>query len=261
MHARLLLPAFFSLMMVVYITPAQLKSLLFAALAAWAIVCICYLRPPATSHPAAFDHGIANERSFWVIGLQQLHPISSAQWAQMGSAGVSYAVVAEQLHKQGHQGMVVSYDLLLHARLAGTLPVKVGSEAYLVVNVNNIGAIGYAAGPTVYVFDALSLANPIGSHMITTARTRPGHEKVISPLWMVGRFGKSGFVYTTNKTTASSIAAARQAITCGGLGTYLHDINTPLNWSQAWTDITHSLANTTLQYSADPQKAAKQLCH
>jgi hypothetical protein len=62
----------------------------------------------------------------------------------------------------------------------------------LALNLDNIGVLGFVAGPDVYLFDSLSLANPIGSHTTVAVRGIPGHEKSIGQEWMIARFGLPG---------------------------------------------------------------------
>lgn len=135
-----------------------------------------------------------------------------------------------------------------------TLPFR------LVVNLTNIGVIAFASGSQVYVFDNLSLANPIGSHTIVERRGRPGHEKAIGPVWMIARFGLPGEQFQASEVSTRSIAAARKALGCQPLSSYLHAITSPLTLSQAFSNMTRSLTYTTMSFSSDPIKAERQLC-
>ena len=62
----------------------------------------------------------------------------------------------------------------------------------LVVDLSSVGAMGYLAGPDVYIYDSLFIANPIGSHTTIAVPGIPGHEKSIGPEWMIARFGRPG---------------------------------------------------------------------
>ena len=131
----------------------------------------------------------------------------------------------------------------------------------LAVNLPAIGVIGYLAGPDVYVYDEFSLANPVGSHTTVTHHARPGHEKLVGPSWMLGRFGVprcDGRARRARRPT--SVAAARAALSCDPLRAYLSAITAPLTVGRAFANIGDSLGFTTLQFSADPRVAAVQLC-
>ena len=122
-----------------------------------------------------------------------------------------------------------------------------------------MGERGLVSGPDVYVFDAQSLANPIGSHTVVPRGVRPGG-KVVEPVWMIGRFGTPTGTVPASVATPASIAAARRALSCGGAAAYLHAITAPWTPSRAWSDLTHAVGWTTLRFSGDPEVAERQLC-
>jgi arabinofuranosyltransferase len=107
------------------------------------------------------------------------------------------------------------------------------------------------------------LANPIGSHTIVVHHARPGHEKSIGPAWMVARFGVPGTTAVPVKggPSAASVAAARRALACDPLASYLHAVTAPLTLSRFVSDIGAAFGYTTMSFSAVPSLAAAQLCH
>jgi hypothetical protein len=130
----------------------------------------------------------------------------------------------------------------------------------LAVDLPAIGVIGYLAGPDVYVFDQYSLANPIGSHTTVVRHARPGHEKLIGPSWMLGRFGVPGETSVPGGPSDASVAAASSAVGCRPLALYLDAITGPWGVGRALANIWQSVGFTTMHYSADPQVAVVQLC-
>jgi arabinofuranosyltransferase len=122
--------------------------------------------------------------------------------------------------------------------------------------------MAYVSGPQVYIYDELSLANPIGSHTTVAVRGIPGHEKLIGPEWMVARFELQGEKFPNLKWLGSPhlIAAARKALSCAPLSTYLHAVTAPLTFSQAISNITHALTYTTMSFSPDANDAEQELC-
>lgn len=124
-----------------------------------------------------------------------------------------------------------------------------------------------------YLFDRLSLANPVSSHFTTTLLVKPGHNKVASSAWYLARFGDpNNFAALTNGINANSptsvyrkvglsgVYAAYRAMHCGPLPTYLHTITGHWGWSQVWSNVTNAVTWTKMAYSPWPILAARQLC-
>jgi arabinofuranosyltransferase len=124
----------------------------------------------------------------------------------------------------------------------------------------DIGLLGLAVGDKVYVFDELSLANPIGSHFILIKRTRPGHEKSVPLAWMDARFGIPGVTPAPPLTSARDIAAARAALNCEPLFGYLKSIEGPLTVGRVVSNFEHAFEWTSMSFSNDPIEAEQQLC-
>jgi arabinofuranosyltransferase len=76
---------------------------------------------------------------------------------------------------------------------------------------------------------------------------------------MVGRFGTVG-QQIHGGPSVQSVAAARAAVECGPLKSYLHAITSPMTLSRALSDFGGSFGFTTMSFSADPRLAAIQLC-
>ena len=103
-----------------------------------------------------------------------------------------------------------------------------------------------------YIYDTLSLANPIGSHTTVAVRGIPGHEKLIGVEWMIARFGVPGDLpHTDILGLKPQVAAARHALSCAPLKSYLDAITKPLTFSQAISNIVHSVSYTTMSFSPD----------
>jgi arabinofuranosyltransferase len=268
MHARLLLPGFFALCLPVFVTRRQLRGALAvpaAVIAVWAVVCGGWLRyvPPKVTSLDPRTVFISNERNNWISATGNPHPVTAADYARAlsGQVGPLLRRMAHQV-PAGQQRMLVVTDPYAPIDPRATVPARSGLPFRLVVNVPAIGVIGYLAGPDVYLFDSYSLANPIGSHTVIVHHARPGHEKFIGPSWMVARFGVPGRPLPTGagQPGAVSVAAARRALGCEPLAGYLHAITAPLTVSRFVSDLAHSFTDTTLSFSADPLRAADELC-
>lgn len=263
MHARLLLPALFSLGLPVFVAASEwrrLGGLLSLGVIVWAVVCIGWLRfvPPHLTNLTPQTIFISNERNSWISATGNPHPITAADYhaALSGKAGTQLATMANEV-PHGEQRLLVVTDPF--APVAAASPGRAYSTLpfTLAVNLPAIGVIGYLAGPKVYVFDAFSLANPIGSHTVIVHHARPGHEKYIGPAWMVARFGRGTLPVGV---THSEVAAARAALSCGSLRPYLAAITGAWTPARAWSNLVHAWGFTTLSFSANPLIAERQLC-
>ena len=264
MHARLLIPAFMALCTPIYIGVTQLRSvgtLAAGAIVIWAVVCGGWLRFDAGGS-IALNHGISNERTFWIIANGSPHPITLANWRPSAIVAERYNQAAATEAARGGQVMLVFASVTQPWVPTDLRPAKSPLPFHLAVNLTNIGIQGLVSGPQVYIFDSSALANPIGSHTTLSARGRPG-AKFVEPAWMIARFAPPGGKLpagTASTASAPSVAAARQALGCEPLSTYLHAITAPLTVSQAVSNIFHSFTYTRMSFSPDPVVAEHQLC-
>jgi arabinofuranosyltransferase len=259
MHARLLLPAFFAACLPVFVSSHQMRTIAavpVVGVLVWAVACAGWMRyiPPKGSLNPQVNF-ISNERDNWVDATQNPHPVTAADYrrALSGQAGTLLQRVSRRV-PPGHQELLVITDPYAPITPSSAVAARSPLPFSLAVNIPAIGVIGYLAGPDVYIFDAYSLANPIGSHTEVARHARPGHEKYIGPAWMVARFGLPG------QPPDRSVVDAQAALSCDPLRSYLHDITAPMSLSQAATNFVHSLSNTTMAFSADPTIAVRQLC-
>ena len=265
MHARLLLPALFACCLPVWVTTAQRRTwaaVPAAGIAVWAVVCLGWLRfVPTVPHVLGLQTVfISNERDSWIAATGRAHPVTAGDYAGALSGRAAAVLSAEAARvPSGAQRMVVITDPFAPVPRT-TLPARSALPFRLAVDLPAIGVIGYLVGPEVYVFDSFSLADPIGSHTSVTRHARPGHEKLVGPAWMVGRFGVPGATTVPGGPGPVPVAAARAAVGCGRLHAYLTAITAPWTPSRAWANLTGSPGFTTFRFSADPVRAAAQLC-
>ena len=266
MHARLVLPPFFALCLPVYATVRSLRGVLAVpavGIVVWSVVCLGWLRfvPPRVPGLNPQTVFISNERNSWISATGVAHPVTAGDYARAlsGRAGAVLADAARRV-PHGHQEVLVIIDPFVPVDPADARPAHSPLPFSLAVNLPAIGVIGYLAGPDVYVFDQYSLANPIGSHTTVVHHARPGHEKLIGPSWMLGRFGVPGTTAVPGGPAPASISGARTAIACDPLRAYLTAITGPLTIGRMLANIGDSVSFTTMHFSADPRVAAVQLC-
>ena len=265
MHARLLLPALFACCLPVWATTDQLRTWVagpIAGISIWAIVCLGWLRfVPTTPHVIGLQTiFISNERNSWISASGRAHPVTAGDYADAlsGQAAASLTRTAEGL-ATGDQRIVVITNPFAPVATT-TVPARSDLPFRLAVNLPAIGVIGYLVGPKVYIFDSFSLANPIGSHTTVIHHARPGHEKLVGPAWMLGRFGVPGTTTLPDGPGIVPVAAARAGVSCPPLRAYLEAITSPWTLSRAWGNLLASPGYTTFRFSADPVRAAVQLC-
>jgi arabinofuranosyltransferase len=117
-----------------------------------------------------------------------------------------------------------------------------------------IGMSSVAAGNDVYVSDTLSLANPIGSRFTITERGRPGHEKPVTPGWVLAQFADPK-APLPNLISPGDVAAARQALHCPQVLRILARARDPITFSRVTRNLVESITDFSVRISPDPQKA------
>jgi arabinofuranosyltransferase len=257
MHARFMIPSFFAVSMVTWLAAprlADLRWLPVGALSLFALACGVHFRyPDITVIP---PDGITNERLIWVSAADNAHPISLGAYrlTDEGETGVAMAKLASTVPAGSYDVVGPNGPIRVKGSVPGGGPEKV------VVPFNVIGIFGLNAGPKVFIYDTVSIANPIGSHIALTHRGRPGNEKNIGDDWMMARFAPPGTPIPASVGTPSDIAAARAAISCVPLTSYLHGITTSLGAHQILSNLVHAYSYTKMTFSVVPATAGGELC-
>jgi arabinofuranosyltransferase len=272
MHGRLLLPGLFCLVMNTAIEVNSLRlGAVVAGIVVWSVVCASALR---WSVPTVLVVSINDERTV-TVGLSDVaHPITPHDFARSQWFGYGQQLRrGAEAYAPKHDGLVLGSNTKLFVALPDRLPPVVGGRNglgnVLIAATRPIGQVGFAAGQHVYLFDQLSLANPVSSHFIVHERGKPGHEKVASMAWYLGRFGTPGDAAQLNRyrkfsdferVTSTDVVAARAALSCGPLRRYLRGITAPLTPKLLISNFLHSLSNTTMKFDANPVIARSELC-
>jgi arabinofuranosyltransferase len=264
MHARMLLPATFTLLLPVMTVPVPRPSattvrtavpvgLCAVALLAWAVRCGAAWRDPG-GIPAS---GIADERAWYVAVTHHRNPDRPADYirALYGAASDpgtrSWSVVQAQQHGR--------------PQLLYTPP---GRTAIASVPLNNprysvalpgavLGTLGTIVPLTGLAIDDHGLAYALGGHLQPIPGARVGHAKYAALAWIIAEYSN---VTTAPGVPASDIAAARKALGCGELARLIKATTAPLTFHQFLTNIVQSPGLTTLSIPNDPHQAEAQLC-
>ena len=267
MHARMLLPAVFGIGLTFWVplrTAAQISLASFAC--CWSVSAIAFLHYPQRS---TIVNGIANERAWYINQSSNPHPVTPDEFTlgHFEHVGISLnrvtgtPVPASQaiLLLNGQQG-----NTSLQALVPRILPEKV------IAPVANVGLAGLAAGPNVYIYDELSLSNPVGSHLRELYRIRPGHSQEAPIVWMDARFLPASEDYVLPVTPTvnapvpqpdqAQVEAARAALSCGEMGRYLRAIDSPLTLHRMVSNLLGAIGFTTFRINPIPAQAAKEAC-
>ena len=257
MHARLLLPATFAVVLPWAVVPARRVTLAAAvALVPWALLAATTWQPTGQPGNGPAD-GVVDERAYYANLAGHPHPITAEDFG-----GVPYAVggrraAASATEGRGH----LTFRVADPADRTGWIAAADASAPFAVA-VDNVGVFGYLAGPEVSVIDVRGLGDPVASRLrLVGPRGRPGHEKRAEPAWVLARYAAPDASPPTDVVAApAEVAAARAALACGDLGDILEGITRPLTPARARSNLGLGLTTSDLRTAADPLAARRELC-
>jgi arabinofuranosyltransferase len=256
MHGRMLLPGLFLLLLPAMVVPFTRGRLAVGvAIAAWAVVCGCFLRPPLSSGEPFL---VMDEQSNYHEHLSAVERGALGEGAPPRRIAAGVAL----MHRSLRDDRPV---LVYYSGPAVPLNPKLGVPVALVD-----GTLGENGGWTPldgYSVDRFSLASPIGAHQersTLVANDRAGHQKELSRAWIVAAYADPRRPLPDSRLTRgvspADVAAARHALTCGGLAE-LHDaVSRPLTAQRFWDNLIGAPARTAFRYPASPRAAEHALC-
>jgi arabinofuranosyltransferase len=293
MHARMLLPPMFTLLLPVMVIPVSVPrrtapatgpdcaastdqspaqapapanplrtlipvGLCLAALLAWAFTCGINWRLP--QQPGVIPaSGITDERAFWAARTEQRNPdvpqeyertifgvatnSGSLAWAVAQSAGSDRPPVLLFIPPGGTKLVAVPLTKL-------TYSVAVPSDI--------LGTLGAVVPLNGLAIDVHGLSYALGSHLVEGPDGRVGHEKYADPAWIVAEYTDATSV---PGISSAEIAAARTALSCGGLAELQQATEAPMSWDRFWSNLADAPGLDSLRIANDPEQAEAQLCH
>jgi arabinofuranosyltransferase len=254
MHARMLLPGLFTLLLPILLVPARRLALpAVVVLIGWGLVCAIALRVP---YQGIGPRGIADERAFYVDALDVRNPVTARSYI----ANYPRFPDAARAAKADYDHVLVYpwYDGFYVTKLRPNSPAPVGT---VWTNLGMNGANTPLDGASV---DILGLAYPLAAHVALTERGRPGHEKEINIEWVFAQNADPDAVLPPG-IDPIRVKAARYALTCGSenrgkLKELQDSVQEPLSWSRFKKNLTGSLDRTSFRFPNDPVVAAKEIC-
>jgi len=255
MHARMLLPSMFCMLLPVATVAVQRATWIAGAVVVtWAAFCLVALRVP---YEGSYGRElIADERGYYVnLANGGANPVTiddydAFEWWMAGAS-------ARDLVRAGRRGVLL--EPLREPELLVSARPRARPAAPLYVRFGSVGIFGYAAGTDVYVADWYGLTDPITSRTELARRTRPGHEKRLDGEWLVARFGRRD-AELPEGLSAATVADARRALTCAPLRDLLDAIDEPLDPGRFLSNIVDSFELSSLRFPPDARAAARQLC-
>lgn len=246
MHARLLLPAVFLVLLPVFVVPATPRLAVAAgAIAVWAVV-MWHAASPRRSQATAGT--VEDERYGYVLYTQREHPDDNA--AYLDHNPMTPVVVAAL---RAHRPLFLTEGGV-------ELPLDPHAPARLALVMGRLGTGGVLAPLDGFVVDTLGLANPIGARIpVNHPENRVGHRKVLEGTWILADLGDPARIAETSEAPAR-VAAARHALGCGELAELMASVREPMSIGRFWHNLIGSLRRTRLVIPGDPAEAERAFC-
>jgi arabinofuranosyltransferase len=252
MHARLLLPAFFAILLPIAAVPRQRLYVIPVLLVLlWGVIPLRAAGPP---YSGIGPDMIANERT--VFQDPKHHPITLDDYRSEVAAGA----LIEIGDRASRMAEANEHDLLITAFGRSRFPVvplKESADHRAVVNAYAIGMLSVAAGTDVYVADMFGLADPMGARLeIVGRRGRPNHEKLLPLAWVVARFADPTAAVPSWVATPQEIEAARTALECPEVRGLFTRASGGFSIRRLAANVQAAITKYTVRISAEPERAA-----
>lgn len=248
MHARLLLPGLFSMVLPIFVwSPSEVRAgvssraprVVLVLLAVWAVASAATLRVPYAGGISAATR-IADERGFWADSAGTANPVTVDNYRR--SSFAQLGALARQRADAGDDVLIFGYG----TESDGTeLALPPGSGVVLVVD--HIGIDSVIAGDDVVVIDPHGLSDALAARVELVTRGRPGHEKSLPDAWILARYGL--------ETDRPDVAAAVAALACPTPTDLDEAITEPLGVSRLLRNLTLAPSLTQWRTPADPTQA------
>jgi arabinofuranosyltransferase len=263
MHARMLLPGTFALLLPVMCVPvpdgANVRAVAsYAALAGtavWAVVCVADLRH-AKATPAIPASGIIDERGYWVMRTKDANPVDAAPYIHMVTDSTDATVGLRDKIKDVvlPDGTPALYFADGTGKLVGVpLTTPYGTIALPGELLGTLGAMVPLSGVAI---DDHGLSYAVGSHLEMNG-TRPGHRKSTSITWVLADYTA---VQNGQIAGGGAVDAARKDLGCGDLAELQTATRAPLTFGRFWSNFVHAYPMSTFRVPNDPQLAEDVVC-
>ncbi|HEY3652164.1 MAG TPA: hypothetical protein VGL33_29620 [Streptosporangiaceae bacterium] len=130
-----------------------------------------------------------------------------------------------------------------------TTPLRAGVPEQMMVVGVYLGTAGMLAPEQVGIVDFWGLANPLSNAWLLADYADPA-----APVQPPGNFA------IKNDVTPAAVAAARHALSCGGLAEIQRSAREPLSFGRFWRNLTGAWHRTQATVPPDPFEAERKFC-
>jgi arabinofuranosyltransferase len=270
MHARMLLPSIFGVLLPVAVTPLPRGAWALVPVAlvgGWAGVCAIALRAPASETKSPQAVRFLDQRRkrkpppghshFVTLDDYEAQPFSQPWVGRRLKAMAATGRGALVSDYRPETVTIEGHPVPVSAPVArpGVRPLPPWQDK-AVAFTGSIGRVGYAAGDRVRIVDALGLADPIGGRLrlIGPRHGLAGHEKNLPVEWFLARTAPP------SPGDTPAVAAARRALRCGGLRDVLEATDAPLTLRRFVSNLAVAVSQRSLRIAPDPVAAERELC-
>ncbi|PPK63157.1 hypothetical protein V5P93_004092 [Actinokineospora auranticolor] len=245
MHARMLLPALFCLLLPLMVVPlTKWLAVPVLGLAVWAGVAAASLRSDTVFTHKIGAHSITDARVFWLDTTHKANPVVAEDAEDV--PGYLQDIAAA---RAGKTGPVLVIKI-------GANWVALPAKSTVVTSPGALGFPGLLLPSDLKVTDDLGLANPLASHTVSIPGYPMGHDKLLTPPWSIADVcvgtPEELSALTGGAIPAHEIAAARVALQRPEIRQMLDSVREPMTAGRFLSNIANSFENTSLRYGRDP---------
>jgi arabinofuranosyltransferase len=273
MHGRMFLPPVFTALLPIAVlslrAPVLRRTQPILAVAAcsalvWCCVCAGFLRVGSEN-----ECGIGDERTWYAHGADEANPITLPMFRKHNfykdATDIEKRVRSDcALAPRTSDGRAPECRRVLlndaeQERIgpsAAEFPIAstVDPRVRAVATAGAIGISGFRLPSSVHVIDLHGLADPIGSRLLLTVRSRPGHDKRLPVEWTLARFSEP------SRGEDAAVTAARHALGCSPLRDLVDAVSAPLSWDRFFRNVRRAKALSDLRLPSDPFEAEERFC-
>ncbi|HEV3169706.1 MAG TPA: hypothetical protein VGZ32_05185 [Actinocrinis sp.] len=273
MHARMLLPGTFALLLPVMAVPLPSRFALVkesgsiarrltavvvgtALVATWAAVCAAQWRLPQT--PGIIPKtGITDERAFWTVRISSANPTSAKPYvdAIIGPPSLKGGLGWILAHDESAKSPVLLFEPTAASGLIAVPLDRMGAS--IAVPGDILGTLGAAVPLNGIVIDTHGLSYALGSHFEPGAHGRIGHDKTASSVWVAADYSTAVSIPGISST---QLADARRALGCGEVAQLRDATQAPLTWDRFWGNVADAFTLSRMRIPNNPATAVSEYC-
>jgi arabinofuranosyltransferase len=262
MHARMLLPPMFLLLMPYLVIPAHRKlAPVMVAFAAYAVAVTGPWHPAAYAPDVSDDTVLIRAHDIELTGVQNAD--HAADWTQ--NFETLPVAVREALNAPEPVLLFFTPD----QKTAYTMPLADALRQQhfkLSAQGGYLGLMGYLVPLDQRIVERWGFANTVAAHMADVEDWRdrlPGHRKDLGYTWMVALEAAPGAPlppWQHPELDPARIDAARRALGCGDLKELLDSTREPMTLKRFWKNLVGAPQRTWLEIPRDPFAAERKFC-